>query len=324
MQGETIIIFGGTGSLGRALIGRYIKDNTVINFSRDECKHHELRIEWGSNFVNYSCDIADCEKVRRGVLFHQPSIIIMAAAMKHIDACECDSEASINTNVLGIKNILDVVEYELSNLPQLKCVVMVSTDKACSPINTYGICKALAEKMTIERALRCSKIKWVVTRYGNVLNSRGSIIPFLHKIGTTDSATSFTLTDERMTRFVMSLDQSVDLITEAILNSPSGTITIPYLPAMLIKDLFGLFARKYNKPIVVTGRKKGEKLHEDLVNDIEGEYARTDGKNIIVFPTVNMYESSDLPKYETGRYTSNMKLMNVDELHTMLTKELLL
>ncbi len=320
---KTLVILGGTGSLGRTLINRYYQHYKVVNFSRDECKHHLLRMTWKGAIESYSCDIANYTKLERGLIQYDPAIIIMAAAMKHIDTCERDSEASINTNIIGIKNVLDVVERNFKyRLQNIECVVMVSTDKACSPVNTYGICKALAEKMTIERSLRCPDIKWVVTRYGNVLNSRGSIIPFLHARGQSSEHKTLTLTDERMTRFIMTLEQSVDLIDYAIKKSLSGTITIPILPAMKILNLFELFAEKYQKKIVTIGVKKGEKIHEDLINDMEAEYARCVDNNgaqyIIVFPTFETYSKDTFPKYTKHRYSSSMNLMSKDSLKRIM------
>ena len=328
---ETMIILGGTGSLGRKLISRYLFSYNIINFSRDECKHQALRLEWNNQVENYSCDIFNYPKLLRGFIQYNPHIIIMAAAMKHIDACEKDSEASINTNVLGIKNVLDVVEQNLLQLTNIKCVVMVSTDKACSPINTYGICKALAEKMTIERALRCEKVKWVVTRYGNVLNSRGSIIPFLHNQGKSKYHECLTLTDKRMTRFIMTLDESVNLIHYAINESPTGTITIPILPSMRIEELFNIFGQKYQKKIKIVGSKKGEKYSEDLINEVEAELAiHITKKYVWIFPTHKSYskystfEKFNMKNYGSDKYSSYMGLVNEGELKDILVKNKLL
>jgi len=194
---------------------------------------------------------------------------------------------------------------------------MVSTDKACSPTNVYGMCKALAEKMTIEKSLRYPNIKWNITRYGNVLNSNGSIIPYLHKVG--KSANDYTLTDSRMTRFIMTLSESVDLIDHAITTSPSGTITIPSLSAMRIEDLFTLFSQKYNKNINIIGIKKGEKINEDLINEMEGLLTRHSNNYLLVFPTQELYdESQDLEKYEFKGYDSSMRLLTINELEKEL------
>jgi UDP-glucose 4-epimerase len=324
MNSKVMVIFGGTGSLGRELIKRYKDSYVIVNFSRDECKQHEHSLEYGTNFNNYSCDIFNYDKVERGLLTWNPHILIICSAMKHIDACEADSEASINTNILGIKNILDCVERNLRWLTQIECVVMVSTDKACSSTNVYGACKFIAEKMTIERALRIPSIKFVTTRYGNVLNSRGSIIPYLHKAGELNKP--YTITHPKMTRFAMTLEQSVDLIDYAIKFSPSGSITIPILPSMRIKDLFDIFSETYKKEVKVIGIKKGEKLHEDLVNSTEGRLARhtKDGKYVLIFPTEKLHAESDLEQYERIVYDSSMELMTKEELKCLLSSTKLL
>jgi FlaA1/EpsC-like NDP-sugar epimerase len=186
--------------------------------------------------------------------------------MKHIDQCEYNTEQSINTNLLGIKNILDVIEMQKNNLNNtLETVLFVSSDKACSPINVYGMCKALSETLIVEKSLYVKEFKFVNIRYGNVLNSRGSIIPLLHSIGNNEKTKYFTLTNENMTRFVMTLKQSVDLIEHAIIYGESGDTVIPELISMKVKDLVEIFSEKYNKPIKIIGIKPGEKLLESLL-----------------------------------------------------------
>ena len=147
--------------------------------------------------------------------------------------------------------------------------VFVSTDKACSPVNIYGMSKALCEQIMVEKSKFLPHIKFVNVRYGNVLNSRGSIIPILEDKGKDPKCEFFTLTDERMTRFIMTLEQSVSLIEYAILKAESGETIIPDLPAMKISDLMHIFSEKYNKPIKVTGLRTGEKIHETLINETQ-------------------------------------------------------
>jgi UDP-glucose 4-epimerase len=207
-----ILIFGGTGSLGYALNKRYAKDNKIVNMSRDESKHWKMKLDFESN-PNISFiigNVADKQIVKQTISRVNPNIIIIASAMKHIDQCETNTRESIRNNFIGTQNILDSIE-ELCSSIDTKTVVFVSTDKACSPVNNYGMCKALSENIVQEKAHYVPSIKFVSVRYGNVLNSRGSIIPMLHELGRGDS-THLTLTDERMTRFIMTIEQSVDLI----------------------------------------------------------------------------------------------------------------
>lgn len=267
MNNKKILVFGGTGSLGYEITKRYIENNTIFNFSRDECKHWNMKLDFNHhknlNFI--IGDIINKQKVENSIIRVNPDIIIIAAAMKHVDQCEINAEQCINSNLLGVKNILDVIELHKDKL-NLDTVLFVSTDKACSPINTYGMAKAISEQLMIEKAYYIKGINFVNIRYGNVLNSRGSIIPLLHNIGKDERKEYFALTHEEMTRFVMTLSQSVDLIEFAILNGDSGDTVIPELVSMKLIDLLEIFSEKYNKPIKVTSIRPGEKMLESLIN----------------------------------------------------------
>jgi len=264
-----VLIFGGTGSLGYEIVKRYINNHIIYNYSRDENKHWKMRLDFNnnSNLRFIIGDIINKDKVRETILRVQPNIIIIASAMKHIEQCEYSSDQSLNTNLLGVKNILDTVEEYKEKLDKvLMSVLFVSSDKACSPINIYGMCKALSEALIIEKAHYVKNIKFMNIRYGNVLNSRGSIIPLLHSIGKDDNKDCFTLTHEDMTRFVMTLEQSVDLIEHSLKYADSGDTVIPKLISMRVKDLVEIFSELYNKPIKITGLRPGEKLLESLIN----------------------------------------------------------
>jgi UDP-N-acetylglucosamine 4,6-dehydratase len=265
---NTILIFGGTGSLGYELNKRYLPENIVYNYSRDECKHWKMKLDFNDNPNLHFIigDVINLHKVEETLTRVKPTIIIIASAMKHIDQCEYNTEQSLNTNLLGVKNILDTVEKLQKELDTLKSVLFVSSDKACSPINTYGMCKALSECLVVEKSHYIKSIKFVNIRYGNVLNSNGSIIPLLHLIGKDSNKPCFTITNENMTRFVMTLEQSVDLIDYTLINGDSGDTVIPKLISLRVKDLIEIFSEKYNKPIKNIGIKPGEKLLESLIN----------------------------------------------------------
>jgi UDP-N-acetylglucosamine 4,6-dehydratase len=267
MENIKIIVFGGSGSLGYEITKQFIDNNIIYNFSRDECKHWNMNLDFNnhSNLNFIIGDIINKKKVENSILRVNPDIIIIAAAMKHVDQCEINADQCINTNLLGVKNILDVIELHKDKLI-LKTTIFVSTDKACSPINTYGMAKAISEQLMIEKAYYIKSIKFINIRYGNVLNSRGSIIPLLHNIGKDKEKKEFILTHCEMTRFVMTLKQSVDLIEYAILNGESGDTIIPELISMKVIDLLKIFSDKYNKPIKVTSIRHGEKMLESLIN----------------------------------------------------------
>jgi FlaA1/EpsC-like NDP-sugar epimerase len=251
-----ILIFGGTGSLGHALVNRYTNVTVV---SRDEYKQWEMKKKFPN--VNYLIgDVRDPERVKFVMSTVNPDTVIIAAAMKHIDVCEDAIHECLGTNLMGTKNILN----NLSD--SVKTVCFVSTDKACSPVNSYGMCKALSENLMIEKSIIDKTRKYVTVRYGNVLNSRGSILPILHGAGGDPGVTHFVLTHENMTRFIMTLEQSVDLIDHALHYAQSGDIVIPKLVCMKIKDLLEIFSEKYNKPIKLTTLRPGEKMNESLIN----------------------------------------------------------
>lgn len=324
INGQTILIIGGTGSLGHKLVDRYLGSNTLYIYSRDECKHWKMSIDYfkNPNLKFIIGDIRDSDKIQQTLLRVQPDIIIMAAALKHIDRCEYETNECISTNMMGTKNVLNIVET-FKTMLKVKTVCFISTDKACSPVNIYGMSKAISECLMIEKAKEISTIKFVTVRYGNVLNSRGSIIPTLHGIGNSDKSKHYTITDRRMTRFVMTLDQSVDLIEHAITNTnaESGDIVIPKLISCNIIDMIEIFSEKYNKPIVDGELRPGEKMLESLINEtqshrlIKGEdgymYIKPPYKNIMVNDKLKDYNSklNPLDKNTLKEYLSELGLL---------------
>lgn len=299
---QKILIVGGSGSLGNQLIKTYLEENEIINYSRDENKHWSMELHYQSkNLKNVIGDIRDPNKIKQTLLRHKPSIIIIAAALKHIDRCEYEINESLNTNIIGIQNILDTIESNLDQLTMLKTVCFISTDKACSPVNVYGMCKSICEGLMIEKSKYIPSIKFVCVRYGNVLNSRGSIIPILENKCQELSYKELTLTSDKMTRFIMTLEESVQLIEHAIVNGNSGDICIPKLRAMLIKDLFLLFSEKYNKGIRISGLRSGEKIHESLINETQSIRTIDNGSYYHITPSyLNKYDENNYYHYHSG------------------------
>jgi len=269
---KKIFIIGITGSLGNTLVSRFIKpelNNYIIGYSRDECKQWELKLKYplNKNLELNLGDIRNYSRLETCLVRSKPNIIIIAAALKHIDRCEFAIEECVDTDFNGTNNVLNCVEK--NKWAELETVIFVSSDKACSPINAYGMAKALSERRIIESSFYIPEIKFVNVRYGNVLNSRGSIIPCLHNQGIDPKVSEFKLTSELMTRFVMTLDQSVDLIIHGIIYGKTGDTIIPELVSMNVKDLFEIFSELYNKPIKITGIRPGEKMLESLINDTQ-------------------------------------------------------
>lgn len=270
IQNKKILLFGGSGSLGNAFIQTYIQDNIIINYSRDECKHWKMSLVYKTPNLKFIIgDIRDYNSVENSILREQPDIIIIMAALKHVDRCEYAIHECLQTNCMGPMNVLNAIEKNNDRLTKLDCIVMISTDKACEPTNVYGMTKALAESAVVEKSLYIQNRKFLTVRYGNVLNSRGSIIPILHEKGKDPDVSEFTLTHPDMTRFVMTLKQSVQLIEYAILKGESGDIIIPKLISLRMNDLIELFSEKYGKPIKITGLRPGEKMLESLISETQ-------------------------------------------------------
>lgn len=323
MENEKILIIGGSGSLGHKLIDRYLEKNIIYVYSRDECKHWKMSIDYkkNPNLKFIIGDIRDAKKVEQTLLREQPSVIIMAAALKHIDRCEYETNECISTNMLGTQNVLNVVENYKAIL-NVKKVCFISTDKACSPVNIYGMSKAISECLMIEKAKEVQGIKFVIVRYGNVLNSRGSIIPTLHQIGQDPNYDHYSITDNRMTRFVMTLDQSVDLIQHALTEAESGDIVIPKLISCKIIDMIELFSEKYNKPIINSNIRPGEKMLESLINETQSLrlYSGKDGYMYIKPPYKNFTNDTNNNNNMIMDYNSTLNPLSKEELKIYLTK----
>jgi UDP-N-acetylglucosamine 4,6-dehydratase len=319
---KKILLFGGSGSLGNAFIETYIADNTIVNYSRDECKHWQMSLKYKTDNLSFIIgDIRDYGRVETAILREQPDIIIVMAALKHVDRCEFAIEECFKTNFNGPMNVLNAVESNIRRLPNLEAFVFVSTDKACEPTNVYGMTKAMAESAVIEKSLYNKQCKFVNVRYGNVLNSRGSIIPILHEKGRDPDVKEFTLTHPNMTRFVMTLEQSVALIEHAILYAESGDIVIPELVSMKLNDLMEIFSEKYNKPIKITGLRSAEKMCESLISEIQAMrlingtggymYIKPVYKNILITENIYNYNSTlnPLTKEALLTYLTDLKLV---------------
>lgn len=273
---KRILIIGGTGSLGQALIRRLKTDNQLFVASRDELKQWSIRNELKDDSVGFMvCDMRDRLRLEEVILTCKPHVVIIAAALKQVDTCEKAPSESIKTNILGVQNLVEVVERNMDRIDCLEAVVMVSTDKACEPTNVYGMSKAIAERIVTSRGALHRNTHFVAVRYGNVLDSRGSILPlFRHQA---EHAPAFTLTHDEMTRFVMTLDESIDLILTAATKGTSGETWIPKLRAMRVRDLAEIFSRRFEKPVSNIGMRPGEKLHEMLISETESFRMRRDG-----------------------------------------------
>ena len=265
MKNKIILILGGTGALGNTLTERYYKNNNVIIFSRDEHKQVNMKQIY-PNITYQIGDVKDKESVLQALNEYKPHIVINTAALKHVPICEDNPYESVKTNIVGHKNLIDCINLSKHKIETL---MFISTDKACKPINVYGMCKAISERLYVDFANKENDIKVVLCRYGNVLESTGSVIPFFKNLLDKGNK-SLPITDKRMTRFLISLEESVDLIEWAFENSDShGNIVVPKLKSMKVTDLAIEIGKSYgfdNIDLDMVGIRPGEKIHEEMVS----------------------------------------------------------
>ena len=268
MQNKTILIIGGTGALGKTLTRRYYKTNKIIILSRDEHKHVHMKREF-PNAIYQIGDVKDKDSILQALNDYKPNVVINTAALKHVPVCESNPYESVKTNIIGHKNLIDCIT--ICN-HQIETLMFISTDKACAPINVYGQCKAISERLYIDFANKQTEIKVCLCRYGNVLESTGSVIPFFK--GLLDKgATELPITHKDMTRFLLTLDDAVDLIEWSYNTYDShGKIVIPNIKALKITDIANSLGRSYGHEDIklnYIGIRPGEKLHEAMISETE-------------------------------------------------------
>jgi UDP-glucose 4-epimerase len=266
MKNKTILILGGTGALGKTLIKRYWKDNTIIVFSRDEHKHYNLLKEY-PNVISVIGDIKDKDSIMNTLLRYKPQIVINTAALKHVPICEENPYESVKTNIIGHQNVIECVNlYE-----NIETLIFVSTDKACKPINVYGMSKAISEQLYISYAKQQKDTKVVLVRYGNVLESTGSVIPYFKDL-LEDGVDYLPITHFDMTRFLLTLEQATDLIEWAYEYDDShGKIAVPKVKSLKVTDIANVLIASYELDVKLrgVGIRPGEKLHEEMVSSEE-------------------------------------------------------
>jgi FlaA1/EpsC-like NDP-sugar epimerase len=272
MQNKRVLIVGASGSLGISLTSKFIKDNQVMNISRNEEKQWNLRtLIKSENLKQIIGDVTYYDEVCSSVYLFDPHLILYVCALKHIDICEKQPIKTFQVNVNGLHNIVNDIINNRISYRSLETLLFVSTDKACLPITIYGYSKSTSEKI-IQNTL-VPGIKFVAVRYGNVLNSSGSILPLLHNIGKSPDYSHFSITDIKMTRFIMRLEESVDLIEYAIEHGKNNEIIVPKIRAFSISDLSDVFSEIYNKGVIITGLRCVEKINEDLISKYEADCA---------------------------------------------------
>ena len=286
LNNKTILITGGTGSFGKEFIKQTLKNykpKKIIIFSRDELKQYELKKTFSEKQLKllrfFIGDVRDKERVSQAL--NKVDIVIHAAALKQVDTAEYNPLETIKTNIGGAENII------LSSFEnKVKKVLALSTDKASSPINLYGATKLASDKLFINanNIAGDAKTSFSVLRYGNVMSSRGSVIPYFQKLNSEKKP--FPITDKLMTRFSLTLEESVKFSLLALNKMIGGEIFVPKVSSYKILDLVKAINSKPR--IKIIGRRPGEKLHEELISNIDAPYTIDFNKFYIITPYQNM------------------------------------
>jgi len=298
LNGKTILVTGGTGSFGKKFIEKIVaeyKPRKVIIYSRDEYKQYVMQkkfLEHKDSLRFFLGDIRDKARLYRA--FEDVDYVVHAAALKQVPALEYNPFEAVKTNVIGADNIVDAAIDK-----GVKKVIALSTDKAVNPINLYGATKLVAEKIfTAANAYSGGRARFSSVRYGNVIGSRGSVIPLFIKLKQA-GIKEFTITDERMTRFWIMFEQAVDLVITVLKESEGGEVFVPSIPSMKITDLAK--AIEPDCTFKFTGIRPGEKLHENLISYDEARYTKKVNGIYVIVPRfrVSNKTSHKYDKYES-------------------------
>ena len=320
-KNKTLLITGGTGSFGNAVLNKFINSNIneIRIFSRDEKKQDDMRRQFQNEKIKYLIgdvrDESSIDQAMKGVDF-----VFHAAALKQVPSCEFYPMEAVKTNIIGTENMLNAA---INN--NVEKVICLSTDKAVYPINAMGVSKALMEKVFVAKSRISNKIKIIGTRYGNVMASRGSVIPLFYNQIKNDEP--ITITDPNMTRFMMSLENAVELVLYAFKNGNTGDIFVQKAPSTTIGELAETMKSLYKSksPIKNIGIRHGEKLHETLLSQEErlvsedlGDYFRIPADNRDLNYN-KFFDQGEKVITQAGEYHShNTHRLNQEELTELL------
>ncbi|HQS66657.1 MAG TPA: UDP-N-acetylglucosamine 4,6-dehydratase (inverting) [Sulfuricurvum sp.] len=322
LNGKNILITGGTGSFGKQFVTtilKHYKPNKIIIYSRDELKQYEMAQRFNDPCMRYFIgDVRDLSRLKSAM--NSVDYVVHAAALKHVPIAEYNPMECIKTNINGAQNVIEAsLHCEVSH------VIALSTDKAASPINLYGATKLASDKLFVAaNNIRGGKdIRFSVVRYGNVLGSRGSVVPFFQKL-IAEGATQLPITDERMTRFWITLQEGVDFVLKNFLRMHGGEIFIPKIPSMKVVDVATAIAP--DMPHKNVGIRPGEKMHEVMCPRDDSHLTLEFHDHYVIKPSIQFTESADFTKNNCGeigvpvdygfKYSSetNTQWLNAEEL----------
>ncbi|WP_096027510.1 UDP-N-acetylglucosamine 4,6-dehydratase (inverting) [Campylobacter lanienae] len=283
---KNILITGGTGSFGKKytkiLLENY-KPNKIIIYSRDELKQYEMAQEFNSSIMRYFIgDVRD--ESRLNTAMNGVDFVIHAAAMKHVPIAEYNPMECIKTNIHGAQNVINA---SIKN--RVEKVIALSTDKACNPVNLYGATKLASDKLFIaaNNIVGLTPTRFSVVRYGNVVGSRGSVVPLFKKL-IENGAKELPITDERMTRFWITLEDGVKFVLKNFERMQGGELFIPKIPSMKITDLAATLAP--NLPTKIIGIRPGEKLHEIMISADDALHSLEFSDHYVIMPSIKFYD----------------------------------
>ncbi len=338
LEGKRILVTGGTGSLGKVLVRRLLsgelgQPSKIIVFSRDEAKQHAMRVEYLNRravtdeviYRNYERildfwigDVRDIHSVTSVV--RNADVVFNAAALKQVPTCEYFPFEAVQTNVGGADNIVRAIREH--DLP-VQTVVGISTDKACKPVNVMGMTKAIQERVFIRANLDCPETRFICVRYGNVLASRGSVIPLFHE--QIRNGGPVTITTPDMTRFMLTLEQAVDTIFVALRGAKRGDTYIPRMPSARMTDIAATLIGDMPIKIIVTGIRPGEKLHEILVSEEEAHRTTARDDYFVMLPILPELRSEERnAQWLENEYSSAENLMSPEQVRELLRRHGLL
>jgi UDP-glucose 4-epimerase len=330
---KNVVVTGGTGSLGKVLVRRLLtgemgRPGKVTVFSRDEAKQHEMRLAYQHRstatdeviYHNFEQllqfrigDVRDIHSV--STVLRDAHVVFNAAALKQVPSCEYFPFEAVQTNIAGAENIVRAIREH--HLP-VETVVGVSTDKACKPVNVMGMTKAIQERIFVRANLDHSSTRFICVRYGNVLASRGSVIPLFHE--QIKHGGPVTITTTEMTRFLLSLEQAVDTIFAALKEANAGETYIPRVPSARVVDIVEVLIGDRPVETKITGIRPGEKVHEILVSEEEAHRTIARGDYYAIMPMLPELVSTKAENPLEREYSSNDILMSKQELTELLKK----
>ena len=313
MINKRVMIIGGTGALGKQLTERWKSGNDILIFSRNEHKQEEMKRKYTEALYRIG-DVKDKESILRSMYEFKPNVIVNTAALKTVWVAQDNPYETILTNIVGHQYLIDCVR-ECRH--QIESLMFISTDKACSPVNVYGMSKGIAEQMYVNFAKEQTDIKVALCRYGNVLDSTGSLIP-VFKDMIKKGAESLPITKFDMTRFLITLDEAIDLIEWSYQSPDShGKIIVPKLESMKIIDFAKAIAKSLGKDDIKFHKipiRDGEKLHEEMISSIEMQ--RTENTDSEKYMAINWERNNE--DYNHTPLNSQFHVMDEDDTYLFL------